>query len=350
MSAAVGFALSGYKVTVWEKEPFPCSFASSRNASIFRTYEADPTLSLLAKGSYLRLKEAQSSERPLLDELGLFIDPLEIDYYEEPFIKKNPQASPLKSEKRRLELPAGGAIEGRLIAANGVVDVHNLQAFLVERAKGLGAEFRFEEEVAELEVSEGAVRWFRLGGGEVIEPKGEWTLVNAGGSWAPQIAEKNGLWCAPVRPHKRHLFFITGPEAEMERLKGLPVLWDERRDIYLKPEAGGFLTTHCDQRPAAPDDFAAEDGQKLRFMEALLSVYPFLENFTVSKYWACLRTFALDTLPVVGGDPYVKNLFWVAGWGGRGITISLEMSETIRRLAAGEVDELLNPFSPSRFI
>ncbi len=352
LCAALGFAKEGVKVTVWEKEMLPCTFASSRNAAIFRSYEADPTLSLLVKNSYLKFQDKQLAEEQILNQCGLLIDPVEIDYYEEGFVNRHADADGLLSQKQRLELPGGTHVKGRLIRGNGIVDVHRLQQYFITQAKRFGAVFRFQEEVKKLGTNNGRIEWFETSQTGRVEPEtGDWLLVNAAGSWAPEIAKANGLWSPPVIPHKRHLFFITGPKNEMNPLANLPVLWDEKRDIYLKPEAGGFLSTHCDQRPAASDDFSPDEGQTLRFMESLLDVYPFLGNFTVSRYWACLRTFSFDTLPVVGIDPSIENLFWVAGWGGRGITISMEMVDVIRNVyQGGQEEEKRNPYSPARFV
>ena len=44
-------------VHIWEKENLPCMHSSSRNAAIFRTYESDPSVSILVKDSYRQLLE-----------------------------------------------------------------------------------------------------------------------------------------------------------------------------------------------------------------------------------------------------------------------------------------------------
>jgi D-arginine dehydrogenase len=54
---------------------------------------------------------------------------------------------------------------------------------------------------------------------------------------------------------------------------------------------------------------------------------------SVVTAWAGLRTFAADRVPVMGFDPDVPGLFWLAGQGGYGIQIA----PALARLAAGVV-------------
>jgi glycine/D-amino acid oxidase-like deaminating enzyme len=60
-----------------------------------------------------------------------------------------------------------------------------------------------------------------------------------------------------------------------------------------------------------------------------------------------LRTFSLDQHPVVGFDPVIENLFWLAGLGGRGMTIAPGLISVIRKLVFDK--DFFNPYSPVRF-
>jgi D-arginine dehydrogenase len=51
---------------------------------------------------------------------------------------------------------------------------------------------------------------------------------------------------------------------------------------------------------------------------------------SVVTTWAGLRTFAIDRVPVMGYDPDVPGLFWLAGQGGYGI----QTAPALARLAA----------------
>ena len=58
--------------------------------------------------------------------------------------------------------------------------------------------------------------------------------------------------------------------------------------------------------------------------------------------WAGLRTFAPDRNPVVGFDPEVAGLFWLAGQGGYGI----QTAPALARLAAALIRD--DPELPAR--
>lgn len=349
LSAAYALAGKG-KVRVWEKEALPCTFASSRNAAIFRTYEADPTLSILAKESYRLLTELEKDPQTpeLLSRTGLFIHPMEFDYYEESFLKKYPHLEELKSRKESHILPSGETFEGRLIPGNGVIDIHALQEFFIRAGRDQGAEFIFNTAISDFKISSGKIVSFTAKEKQIdVDP--ESIVINATGSWAASLAQKSGLWAPPLVVHKRHLYYLKSAAPE----PAAPVLWDEKRDIYMRPETGGLLATHCDQHKSAPEDFSIREEETENFLKALVGNFPHLKDHYISRQWACLRTFPLDTLPVTGFDPEIKNLFWNAGWGGRGMTISLAMAGTIAELFAQKkeaLDPFLNPYSPQRFI
>lgn len=63
---------------------------------------------------------------------------------------------------------------------------------------------------------------------------------------------------------------------------------------------------------------------------------------------ACLRTFAPDRTLVVGLDPDVSGLFWLAGLGGSGMTVGVAAGELIPDVIAGREHPLATTFAPGR--
>jgi D-arginine dehydrogenase len=49
----------------------------------------------------------------------------------------------------------------------------------------------------------------------------------------------------------------------------------------------------------------------------------------VVRHWACLRIFAPDRLPVIGPDPRLSGLYWLAGLGGFGMTVGVAAGEQL---------------------
>jgi len=347
LTSAVSLARIGYKVTIWEKEELPCVFASSRNAAIFRTYESDPVISYLVKRNYIHMLNARKEGVELLNETGLILDPLETDYYEEPFLKKNPEAERLRSCKKTILLPGGTEFSGVYIPGNGVIDIHAMQEYFLKKAKEKDVIIHYQKRVSALEKESDQIVRFQLNENQTVEMEQGDIFVNAAGSWAKELFEKNALNSAPLVPHKRHLYFIKTKEA----VSNLPVIWDEKKDIYFRPEIPGFIATHCDQRPAEADDFSAVEGETENFLHALTGAYPFFKDYYISRYWACLRTFSLDNLPIIGFDRKQKNVLWFTGFGGRGMSIAFAAGEFLEQKLEDETiyDDIKNPLSPSRF-
>jgi len=57
--------------------------------------------------------------------------------------------------------------------------------------------------------------------------------------------------------------------------------------------------------------------------ERLATLAPGLASARVRRAWACLRTFTADRAAVVGGDPRVAGLAWLAGLGGHGMSAAM---------------------------
>lgn len=72
--------------------------------------------------------------------------------------------------------------------------------------------------------------------------------------------------------------------------------------------------------------------------------------------WAGLRTFTPDQAPLIGFDPLVEGLFWLAGQGGFGIQTAPAAARLAAALIAGgdtgfstDMDALVTGVSPARF-
>jgi len=91
---------------------------------------------------------------------------------------------------------------------------------------------------------------------------------------------------------------------------------DER--WYFKPDAGQLLGSPANAEPVDPHDVLPEE------LDIALGIHG-IEHCTQLRIrrphrtWAGLRTFAPDGELVIGWDPQVPGLFWLAGQGGYGI-------------------------------
>jgi glycine/D-amino acid oxidase-like deaminating enzyme len=84
--------------------------------------------------------------------------------------------------------------------------------------------------------------------------------------------------------------------------------------------------------------------------EKIQNFIPALSRVSISKGWAGFRTLSTDGRFVIGWDPKVKGLFWVAGLGGHGVTTSSAVGALAAELILSGPDKRSDPFSPARFI
>ncbi|MGH9216197.1 MAG: FAD-dependent oxidoreductase, partial [Acidimicrobiales bacterium] len=90
------------------------------------------------------------------------------------------------------------------------------------------------------------------------------------------------------------------------------------------------LLSPADETPSEPCDARPEEADIARAIERVNGATN-LGIRSVVTAWAGLRTFAVDRAPVMGFDPDVPGLFWLAGQGGYGI----QTAPALARLAAG---------------
>ena len=146
------------------------------------------------------------------------------------------------------------------------------------------------------------------------------------------------------RSLRRHLALLEG---DPERA-GTTVWRFGKGQVYYRPESGGVLASPCDETPFEPC-LPPADGAALEALASLLEpVAPELVEAPVRTSWACLRTYAHDRELVLGPDPRVSGLVWMAGFGGRGMTVAVGAAELCANAMNGRADPLLERMRPDR--
>lgn len=346
-------------ILLFEKEDLPFIFASSRNAAIARSYESDPVLSFDVKKSIARMLDITTPDFPLLQKNGLLLKPLEYDYYED--IADFDKYKGLHSRDHKVTFADGSSFQGKLLEQNGILDIHLLQQHFLQQAKLNKVQQHLKTLATIKKIENENIKEISINQEKITLQEDDLCIV-AAGSWSRSLLTQalpanEQQFVPPLIPHKRHLFFLHKKNNvfKQENVHAqTPILWDEAREFYVRHETGGLLATHGDQTPCAEDDFNLQPTQLESFEKSAVTVFPWLEDYAVARYWACLRTFTLDGRPLIGFDPLVKNLFWLAGLGGRGMSISL-MLPTIAATALKngykeEESEQENPYSLHRFV
>jgi D-arginine dehydrogenase len=196
-------------------------------------------------------------------------------------------------------------------------------------------------------------RGFRAAGGQLVtdaevraiaRAEGAWRIetkagtfeapvvVNAAGAWAEEIGRLAGVNPVGLVPRRRTAMILDAPPGANVMI--WPELDCAGGGFYLKPEAGKFLASPCDETPSEPTD-AQPDELDVAICVDRVEQATTLKVRRVERRWAGLRSFVPDRNPVAGFAPEADGFFWLAGQGGVGIQTSGGLSETAASLILG---------------
>jgi D-arginine dehydrogenase len=313
-----------------EKEKIAGTQSTGRNAAILRTMIPDPLLNRIACASaefYLRPPEGFSTE-PLVERVGVYLaaGPRHAATLDS-WCEENPENGQVPVDPSvmydRIPILAPGLTRVTHKADDGVLDVHAILQGFLRGASREGAELMLGREFLGLRVAAGRLQGVETAEGFIAADK----VVIANGGWAA-AANTFGPYALPFAPYRRHLM-VTAPLPEVD--PRWPVVWIVGEEFYFRPESGGLLLCGCDAVKVAPEQGAVSDPAELEKTAIKAARWlPGLADARIARSWAGMRTFVPDDLFVIGADPRLEGLFWVAGLGGHGITCA----PFIGRLAA----------------
>ena len=339
-------------VALLEKESIPGFHASGRNAAMLRQCVPEEHLARLTRDGAAFIRDLPrdwpepvsfKANGSLLLGSGATWSKLQRDA--ETGRTLGIDVVTLNSEQARKHVPVleGAQFEGAIwCATDGIVDIHSLLSGYLKAAASHGAVIRYNAEVRSVRRVAGGDIEISVGGEEVRAK----TLINAAGAWANQLAVMAGAKQMPLRPCRRHLF-VTPPIDWID--PKWPFVWDVAHDIYFRPEGEGLLLCACDQTELAPCDPPVDEAVKELLAEKIEEFMPALSGVRISRGWAGFRTLTPDGNFIIGWDPGVERLFWVAGLGGHGMTTSAAVGELAADLLMTGRSKQSPPFSPERF-
>ncbi|MGH7332792.1 MAG: FAD-dependent oxidoreductase, partial [Candidatus Rokuibacteriota bacterium] len=112
----------------------------------------------------------------------------------------------------------------------------------------------------------------------------------------------------------------------------------------------GVLASPCDEVPWPPSLPPTDANALEELADRLAQLAPSLGRAGLRRAWACLRTFAPDRVPVVGADPRVGGLYWLAAFGGSGMSVGVGAGELLAALMAGRDHPLADSVGPARLL
>jgi len=245
------------------------------------------------------------------------------------------------SVSRRRRLGSREARFGLWVEGAGVIDVHAVGEGLTRASRAAGITLSLGTRASALLRRGDRVVGARLASGDEIVAD---HVVVASGAWAQLLGESVNA-PLPLRPMRRHLVHLDGAPP-------LPALtvWDLSAPVYFRPESGGVLASPCDETLSEPCLPQTDTDALSLLAQRLEGFAPVLAARGVRRSWACLRTFAPDRELVVGPDPRVRGLHWVAGLGGRGMNVGAALGEVVAAGLAQRTHPLADALSPARLL
>lgn len=343
--------LGARHVTVLEREALPFSHSSARNAAIFRPLEESACVVDVVARSRQLLEQLPNGSH-LLRVCGLLLvagdaaalAPQRATAELRGVVHQQLDEASLFTLYPELE--GGRARHALWLPSAGVLDVHGLGEALRHRIGELGGTIRLNQRITRVVTDGVKVCGLSLESGPALTSE---RIVIAAGAWAREL----GLTCGldlPLVPHRRHLAFLK-PDSTSVIPPERPVVWDVETGVYFRPEQGGVLACPGDHEATLPGVPAVAAEQLERLAEQLPLLCPMLNGYSLQRPWACLRTMSSDSQLVIGPDPRVKGLHWVAGLGGQGMSAGLGAGEIASKTILGmALPPFANAFLPERLL
>lgn len=216
-------------------------------------------------------------------------------------------------------------LEGGLFGPdNGFLDPHEMCDFLARVVRAQGGEIRQYRKLLGIK---------RRSGGYTLETSGDPidcdVVINAGGAWAPQVAELFGqrlhIW------PERHEAVVVHLDEPLDYT--MPMVMDlvngEGSGLNFRHEKRTELIAEIHKvdsaAPEDPDNYndQCEERSKVRLAELLLERLPDLPGARLGRGWAGLYPVTADHRPFVGPiDVSEPSLVTAAGAGGYGIQLA----------------------------
>lgn len=175
-------------------------------------------------------------------------------------------------------------------------------------------------------------------------------IVNAAGAWAHDFLFPQADNCVMARPYARHLFVVEGWERGYMPVPKVGYYWDEVSEWYLRRwDENSRLVSICDKTAVCPSLFCPTKGIAEKLSRKLIaSLGSIADNLRLSRYWHCFRMYTADLLPIWGEDSLSPGLFWLAAFGGFGMSTSYAATEDAAKYICGQNVNISADFLPNR--
>lgn len=328
LSAALHLARRSFRVALIEREALPGSHASGKNAGMIRQLYRHPQLTDWAARSIIAWPP---SLRTHFVETGSLVVGRESPGHHDELFDERPVQT------------ARGLEPAVYTRSDGLLDSPSYVNALAGECRSLGVKLLFGASPLSVELDRHGciIRTDR----EIARAE---LCINAAGAWADDLLPNLSLG---LQAYARHLFLIGGFPKGYMPARDCGFYWDEPGSWYMRKWSDELrLVSLCDKAPATPESYSGTPPQDALATALLHELPNVARSLDVRTSWHCFRTYADDQLPVIGFDPRVPSLFWLAGFGGFGMSTSFAAGEDAARLISREIGSVSVDLSPERLI
>lgn len=336
ISCAYHLASRGRSVLVLEREPTYGAHASGKTAGMFRQLYRNPQLTEWA----MRSRESWP-ERALdvgFSQTGSVIVGREVpEHHQDLFLQCSVDA--------RYE---GGikSVPAVYTASDGLVSPKPFLDALYSACDETKIHFSFSTRCTELKQKDGIWKVTCSDGSKFETPN----VVNCAGAWLNDFLRPNCReLVVSAEAYARHLFVVSGFDNPSSPLNEVGFYWEENADWYVRrwSKSAGLVSV-CDLLACDPDSFKPNPSVVDQVYEKITRSLPELNKIDLDSAWHCFRTYTDDKLPIWGADPNAPGLFWLAAFGGFGISTGFAAAQDAARAICGESTKVPLSFSPQR--
>ena len=310
LSLAYHLSVQGMHVVLFEREPLPGMHASGRNAGMIRQLYRHEQLTDWARRSIALWPE------PIRDKCfqktgSIIAGRVSPDHHPDLF----------ETREVRSRSQPGNAVPAVFTAGDGLLDSPAYMQALFSLCDKRKAEFHLRTRISAAQLNNSVWNVCTEDGVHCSAPR----LINCCGAWANEmLGGELSHFGIKLLAYVRHLFLIDGWPIDYMPAADCGFYWHEADRWYLRRwDQSTRLVSICDEQPADPDNYVPTSSIDERVSEILLDALPEAAASTrIVRSWHCFRTYADDQLPVWGEDPDLPGLFWLAGFGGFGMSTS----------------------------
>jgi D-arginine dehydrogenase len=334
VTAGCELAEAGWRVVLLEQEAQLAQHTTGRSAAVFLESYGPPAVRALtaaSRGDFDAAPDRFEAARLLEPRAALWVAPADQTAALEHLLAEVPtlrRITPAEAVARCPVLRSDHVVEAAVEEDAADIDVLGLHQGYARGLVAAGGVILRSWPVVALERRGSS---WRVGSADETFETG--AVVLAAGAWCDAVAVLAGAQPIGLRPLRRTIAVCRVPSGEVFDAAG-PLVSDADHTWYFRPEGPNVLCSPADETPSPPGDARPEEADVALAIERVNEATTLALRSVVSA-WAGLRTFAPDRVPVVGEDPLVPGLWWLAGQGGYGIQTAPAMARCLADLMTG---------------